>query len=131
MPPGPPAAWLRKPELRRFIRFLFVGGLNTLVGYLIFAALIMIGLPTTAAVVTGTILGVLFNFFSTGAVVFRNASGRLLPRFLAVYAVQMGLNIGAMTGLEEAGVHPLIGGAIVLPPLAVFTYFAMRKFVFS
>jgi putative flippase GtrA len=131
MSPGQPVAWLRKPELRRFVRFLFVGGLNTLVGYLIFAALILVGLPVAAAVVFGTILGVLFNFFSTGAVVFQNASGRLLPRFLGVYVAQMGLNIAAMTGLESAGVHPLVAGAFVLPPLAVFTYFAMRRFVFS
>ena len=131
MSPGQLAAWLRKPEARRFVRFLFIGGVNTLVGYLIFAALILVGLPTPAAVVVGTILAVLFNFFSTGTVVFQNASGRLLPRFVGVYVAQMGLNIAAMAVLEKAGFHPLIGGALLLLPLAVFTYLAMRRFVFS
>lgn len=128
---GGPAAWLRAGELRRFLTFLVIGGLNTLVGYGIFAALILAGLPTPAAVILGTILGVLFNFLSTGGVVFRNRAGRLLPRFLAVYAVQMGLNVAALTALERAGLHPLIAGALVLPPLVVFTYLSMRRFVFN
>jgi putative flippase GtrA len=128
---GGPAAWLRPGELRRFIRFLLVGALNTLVGYGIFAALILLGLATAAAIVVGTILSVLFNFLSTGRVVFGDGSGRRLPRFLAVYVVQMGLNVAAVTALERAGVDPLIGGFVVLPVLVVFTYLAMRRFVFS
>ncbi len=112
------------------MRFLFVGGLNTMVGYLIYAALILIGLPTPAAIVCSTVLGVLFNFFSTGTLVFQSRARRLLPRFIGVYVVQMMLGIAAITLLERAGVHPLIGGALMLPPLAVFTYFAMRRYVF-
>lgn len=126
-----PAAWLRDPELRRFLTFLVVGGLNTLIGYGLFAILILLGLPTAAAAVVGTILGVLFNFLTTGGVVFGNKAGRLLPRFIAVYAVQMSLNVAALKALEAAGVHPLIAGALLLPPLAIFTYFAMRRYVFS
>ncbi len=131
MADGGPAAWLRRGELRRFLTFLIVGGLNTLVGYGIFASLILLGLPTAAAIVLGTILAVLFNFLSTGSIVFKNRTGRLLPRFIGVYAVQMSLNIAAVRALENMGLGPLIAGAVVLPPLAVFTYLAMRWFVFS
>lgn len=123
-------ARLRDPEFRRFIRFLAVGGLNTLVGYLIFATLILIGLPTPAAIVLATVLGVLFNYVSTGGIVFRDRTGRLW-RFVAVYVVQTGLNIGGVTALERAGIHPLIGGFVVLPGLVVFTFLAMRRFVFT
>ncbi len=112
------------------MRFLAVGGLNTLVGYVIYAALILVGLPTAAAIVLATILGVLFNYVSTGGIVFRDRTGRL-PRFIAVYVVQMGLNIAGVTALERAGVNPLIGGFIVLPALVVFTFLAMRRFVFT
>jgi putative flippase GtrA len=127
---GNPLTWLRDPEFRRFIRFLVVGGLNTLVGYLIFAALILAGLPTPAAIVLATILGVLFNYLSTGGIVFRDRSGRLV-RFAAVYVVQMGLNIAGVTTLEQAGIPALIGGFVVLPVLVVFTFLAMRRFVFT
>ncbi len=125
-----PTAWLRDPELRRFVVFLVVGGLNTMVGYGLFAGLILLGLPITAAVVIGTVLGVLFNFLSTGTVVFRNSAARLLPRFIGVYVVQMGLNIAALHALTALGVHPLVAGALLILPLAAFTYAAMRRFVF-
>lgn len=128
---GRPSAWFRDPELRRFVTFLVVGGLNTLVGYGIFAALILLGLPSAAAVVLGTILAVLFNYLSTGKIVFSNKGSGVLPRFVAVYVVQMGLNIAALQALEAAGLHPLVAGALTLPFLAVFSYFAMRRFVFS
>jgi putative flippase GtrA len=121
---------VRDPEIRRFATFLVVGGVNTLFGYGLFAVLILLGLPTPAAVILGTILGLLFNFISTGGVVFKNRKARLLPRFIAVYAVQMGLSIAALHLLERAGMHPLVAGALILPPLAVFTYFALRRFVF-
>lgn len=127
---GGPAAWLHDQEFRRFFRFLVVGGVNTLVGYGIFAALILLGLPTAAAAIVGTVLGLLFNFVSTGGVVFKNRAGRLLPKFVAVYVVQMGINVAALHALETAGLHPLVAGAVVLPPLAIFTYFALRRFVF-
>ena len=127
---GGPAALLRDPEFRRFFRFLVVGGLNTLVGYAIFAALILLGLPTAAAAIVGTVLGLLFNFVSTGGVVFQNRAGRLLPKFVAVYVVQMGINVAALHALETVGLHPLVAGAVVLLPLAIFTYFALRRFVF-
>jgi putative flippase GtrA len=126
-----PLAWFRDPEFRRFVTFLAVGGLNTLVGYLIFGGLVLIGLSATAAIVVGTALGVTFNYFSTGGIVFRDRTAGKLPRFLAVYLVQMGLNIAAMRGLEHAGLHPLIAGAVLLPPLAIFTFLAMRRFVFT
>lgn len=126
-----PAEWLRNGELRRFLTFLAVGGLNTLVGYAIFAGLILLGVFVPAAVVISTILGILFNFLSTGRLVFGSRRGSLLPRFIAVYAVQMGLNIGAINALERVGVGPLVAGALVLPPLAIFTYLAMRRFVFT
>lgn len=130
MSSGNPLGWLRDPEVRRFIRFLVIGGLNTLVGYLIFATLILLGLTTQAAIVLATILGVLFNYLSTGGIVFHDRSGRLL-RFVSVYVVQMGLNIAGVTALENAGIPALIGGFIVLPVLVVFTFLAMRKFVFT
>jgi putative flippase GtrA len=112
------------------MKFLIVGGINTLFGYGLFAALILLGLPTPLAVVVGTILGLLFNFISTGGIVFKNRASRLLPRFIAVYVVQMGISVAALHVLETGGFHPLVAGALVLPPLAIFTYLALRRFVF-
>lgn len=119
-----------RPELAQFVRFLAVGVLNTAFGYLIFAALTLIGVSPGAAVVGGTILGVLFNFQSTGRLVFGASGGRLLPRFAAVYAVQALADIGLLHLALAHGVPVLIAQAVLLPPLVVITFFVMRRYVF-
>ena len=120
-----------RQDLGQFVRFIAVGGLNTAVGYLIFAALTLIGLPPNAAVVCGTILGVLFNFQSIGRLVFGNSARQLLPRFLAVYSIQALANIGLLHLAIVNGISVLIAQAVVLPPLVVLNFFLMRRFVFS
>ena len=54
----------------KFVRFLLVGVLNTLFGYFSFATLIIIGLDYKLAALLATIIGVLFNFQTTGRLVF-------------------------------------------------------------
>ena len=43
----------------KFIKFLFVGGLNTIFGYSVFALLIFMGLYLSFVVIIATILGIL------------------------------------------------------------------------
>jgi putative flippase GtrA len=52
-----------------FARFLLVGVLNTIFGYFLYGTLILIGLDYKLAVLLATILGVLFNFQTTGRLV--------------------------------------------------------------
>jgi len=113
------------------VLFLAVGGLNTLVGYGFFVAFHALGLELTPAVICATIAGVLFNFLSTGRIVFASRGMNLLPRFLAVYAVQCGLNLVMLHALLTAGLSILLAEAIAMALLAVATYLAMKKFVFA
>ena len=53
----------------KFARFLLVGVLNTLFSYFLYGTLILIGLDYKYAVLLVTILGVLFNFQTTGRLV--------------------------------------------------------------
>lgn len=115
---------------RLFLRFLLTGLVNTAVGYALFAALLLSGARPLLAVAMATALGALFNFLSIGIVVFRNADVMLLPRFLAVYVVQCGVNSAALSALAAIGVGPLIGQFLLLPPLAIVTFLAMRSMVF-
>jgi putative flippase GtrA len=117
-------------ELSRFVRFLLVGGLNTVVGYSLFAGFILLGANSLAALTGATVLGILFNFASTGRLVFGGGNARLLPPFLAVYGAQFLLNWAALNMLERAGLSPLLAQLLLLPPLAVATFLMMRRFVF-
>ena len=115
-----------------FLRFLVVGALNTAFGYSVYAALILLGLERFAAVLIGTVLGVLFNFKTTGRIVFRSHDNRLLLRFVLVYVVQYAFNVGLLELLcRGAGFGSLVGQAISLPLVVVLTYELNRRFVFA
>jgi putative flippase GtrA len=127
-PAAAPAAF--SPEVRRFVRFLAVGGLNTAFGYSLFAAFVLLGLGSGPALAAATVLGIAFNFRTTGRIVFASRDDRRLPRFLAVYAAQFLLNWSLLRGLEAAGMSPLLAQLILVGPIAVATYLMMAKFVF-
>ncbi len=121
----------RAAEVRQFIKFLIVGGLNTLVGYAIFSAFILIGTASAVAVIATTIIGALFNFASTGWIVFRSSETTLLPRFMIVYAGQGVVNIAMLRALETIGFTPLVAQALLLPLITILSFAAMRQFVFN
>lgn len=122
---------IRQHGFWQFVRFLAVGSLNFAFYYSIFAGLHLLGLAPTQAVVIATVIAVLFNFFTTGQMVFGNRRAQLLPRFISVYVVQTFLNIGSLRLLVAAGVPVLIAEALVIGVLAVLTFFALKRFVFS
>ena len=115
----------------RFVRFLAVGGLNMAVGYALFAGLLFVGLPVTGALALATVLGVLFNYQSVGRLVF-GGDGRdgTLVAFALVYGAQFMLNLAALRLLAAAGLSAFLAQALVLPVLAVMTFFALRRWVF-
>lgn len=116
--------------MTRFLKFLAVGGLNTLFGYSLFAVFILLDLSTPLALAGSTILGVLFNFITFGRVVFANGDPRLLPRFILFYLGQFAVNLAALRGLESVGLGPIFAQLLLLPPLSVACFILMRKLVF-
>lgn len=114
---------------RRLMKYLAAGGINTLFGYGVYSALVLLGMLPHAAVVVGGILGTLFNFLTTSAV-FRSRDARRLPRFLLIYAAMIGLNVLLVDRLMHAGLGPLVAQAIALP-IFVLTFYVMRRFVFA
>lgn len=121
----------RHPEMRRFALFIGIGSINFLFYYSVFALLHFMGASPTGAVIVATAIGVLFNFCTTGRVVFRSGNLRLLPRFIGVYVVQCSLNVLFLRLLIAGGVPVLIAEAFVVGVLAVFTFLALRKWVFG
>ncbi len=115
---------------RQFVRFLLVGVLNTAFGYLCFAAFVWGGLHYAWALLLATVAGVLFNFLTTGRLVFGATGGGALARFVAVYAVVYTANVAGLAMLSKVGVTTYAGGAMLLLPVAFLSYFLNKKFVF-
>jgi putative flippase GtrA len=124
-------AIIRKFWSVRFFRFLVVGGINTLFGYLVYAGFILLNLHFSLAVLLSLILGIIFNFFTTGRIVFNNRKSSLIIRFFGVYAVYYLLNVSLLKLLMAQGFNSLVSGAITALPLAAVSYFLSRVFVFT
>lgn len=115
----------------RFIKFLFVGVLNTLFGYTVFALFNFLGLHYTLSTLLATVLGILFNFKTTGCIVFKNGNNKLLFRFILVYSFTYIFTIAVLSGLDALNLNNMyINYALLLPVNAIFSYTLMKKFVF-
>jgi putative flippase GtrA len=116
--------------LTPFLRFMLTGLLNTGFGYAIYATLVLTGMPLWLAVAGSTVLGVVFNFYSYGSIVFGNTTVRVMPRFLGFYAALGLANYVALKMLVGWGLGPLVSQAVLVPVFALIAYASMRTLVF-
>jgi putative flippase GtrA len=123
---------LRKLFGIRILRFLLVGGLNSLFGFTVFSLIACLGGRTWQAILGGNLAGILFNFFTIGGVVFRDLSLRRLPFFVFAYILLLVLNIESISLLTSVcQIDRITAQAFLTVPLAILSFFVMSKFVFS
>jgi putative flippase GtrA len=119
-------------EARRIARFIAVGIMNTAFAYAVFALLVLAGLRPQPSLLIATVLGVAFNFFSFGKLVFsRKSTPGAAGRFVVVYLVSYGMNASLLEVLiARMGLLPLVAQLICLPAVVALNYVLMRTFVF-
>ena len=115
----------------QLVKFLIVGGINTLFGYLIFAFFIFINFHYSLAALISTIAGIIFNFNTTGRLVFNNRNNRLIFRFFGVYLIIYGLNILFLKLLGSMQMSMFIAGAVIILPVAVIAFLLNKYLVFN
>jgi len=115
----------------QFCRFLFVGGINTIFGYSVFALFIFLKLHYSIASLLATILGILFNFKTTGYIVFKNKSGGCIWRFFCVYILTYFCGVGFLAVFNYFKISNYTAGAILLFPMAILTFVLQKYFVFK
>lgn len=116
---------------RQFIRFLVIGGINTLFGYGVFASFLFVGFHYAIAALMGTLLGVLFNFVTTGRLVFNNRNNYLIFKFVITYGIVYGLNLLGLKVFNLFRVSNYLAGAILILPTAVIAFLLNKKWVFA
>ncbi|MEI7690642.1 MAG: GtrA family protein [bacterium] len=116
---------------KRFIKFLFVGGLNTIFGYGLFAFFIFLHLNYIVAITLGTFIAILFNFKTTGLIVFKNNDNKLILKFFGVYLVVYFLNVVGLWIFNQFDISNYIAGAVLVFPVAIVSFLLMRKIVFK
>ncbi|TAN34191.1 GtrA family protein [Patescibacteria group bacterium] len=122
---------LRRIFENKFIRFLAVGGINTIFGYGVFALMIFFGLHYALAALLATILGVLFNFQTVGRLVFASYRRDLLFKFVGVYAFTYLINLVFLCFLNLKGVSNYVSGAILILPMAFIAFYLNKRFVYE
>lgn len=115
----------------QFLKFILVGGLNSLFGYSLFALLIALGLHYGYALFLATCIGVLFNFKSTGTFVFKNSSNTFLLRFILLYVFIYLFNLAAIKIFNLFLNNLYLSGIISMMLSALLTYYYSKKYVFS
>ncbi|MFA9287060.1 GtrA family protein [Comamonas sp. SY3] len=127
----PSLPWMRKLMQVKLLRFLLVGVLNAAFGYGCFAGFLYLGLHYSAALLLATVLGVAFNFKSTGALVFGSKNNKLIFRFVAGYGVVYGANVAGIAALKLLGVEPYLAGMALIVPMALLSFVINNRFVFN
>ena len=115
----------------RFIRYLFVGFINTVFGYSLFALLIYLHLHYVLASLFATILGVLFNFKTIGRIVFKSCNNTFIKKFFAVYAFTYLLNIGGLSVFSLYHVNMYVAGLMLMVLITPVSFLLNRSFVFK
>ena len=108
-----------------------MGGLNTVFGFTIYSVFILLHLHYIFAALLGQICGILFNFKTTGTIVFKNKDNRLIFRFFAVYLITYLITIGLLKIFDIYDIGSLVAGAIIILPIAFLSFLLNKKFVFN
>ncbi len=113
----------------KFFKFLFVGALNTLFGYALYAFFVAIGLKANLALFFQYILGILWNFKTTGTIVFKNNNNRLIFKFFLSYIFTFTINSFALNFLIKY-LNEYIAQAVLVLPVAVISFLIFKFWVF-
>lgn len=104
--------------------------LNTTFGYCMYAAGIFAGLAPEIALLLTFAAAILFNYLTTGRLVFQSSGTRHFPKFAFAYLLIYCINALALRAVLNLGIQPLLAQAIVLPPIVLCTFLIMKLFVF-
>ena len=116
----------------KFIRFVLVGGINTLFGIGVYTLMVYIGTPYIWAALISHVLGVLFNFATTGHLVFENNDKKLIFKFVIGYVFVYIINISFNTSCQRLfGWNDYIAGICSAIPTALCSFMILKYFVFK
>lgn len=115
---------------QQFFIFILVGILNTFFGYCCYAFFIFLGLSYPLALAYSTILGVLFNFKTTGKLVFKNSNNRLIFKFVSVYLCTYFFNMTLIGFLTRLSFDLYLAGFIAVFPSAILGFILNKTLVF-
>jgi len=111
-------------------RFVVVGVLNTAFSYLFYAALVLAHIDYRLALTICSVVAVVWNFNTTGRLVFGNRRQALIFKFIIGYGAIYLINLGLLIMLARLGIGELARQAVALPVVVVLSFMLNRGWVF-
>ncbi|MEN9917162.1 MAG: hypothetical protein RLY40_1094 [Pseudomonadota bacterium] len=121
---------LDKDLQKQFIIFLFVGAMNTIFGYSIFAFLIFVNTPYYLALFFAALLGLIFNFITTGRIVFKNKGFSIFYKFMTVSMLLYFINITLIKIINRNINNFYISGLLSISFTAILSFYLNTR-IFS
>lgn len=115
----------------QFLRFILVGGFNTILAYAVYALALALGLLYPAANFIALVTGILISFTMQGKYVFNRLDYRSLWRFLLCWLLIYCVNIAIIGELIEYRLDPYAAGAMALPVIVLISFMVQKHFVFT
>jgi len=120
------------PLVRQMFRYLLVGGINTIVGFGIYSFFIFLGANFMIAAFVSQIIGMIFNYFSYGKVVFKEKLNiETLIKYAIVYTVLYLISITVLFLLQKLGLNAYGAGLCNLFLSIVLSFILNRTLVFN
>jgi putative flippase GtrA len=124
-----PESWFYRLEHAAW--FIFVGGLNTGLSYVIFVLLLnLFSLPRTFALLGAYGLGMVIAYHSFSRFVFRTGVKGAVPRFVFAYILLYLSNKGLLDAVVGFGLGEELGQFLLLPVVALLSYLLNKILVF-
>ena len=115
---------------KQFIAFLFVGVINTLFGYGVYAFFIFIGFHYLYASLFARLLGFVFNFFTMGKLVFKKLYLKLIKKFIVFNIFTYLIFIILIKLFSLCKINVYISGLIASGFMAILSYLINKYLVF-
>lgn len=116
------------------LRFIGVGGINTVFAYLVYAFMAgVLDMGAQRALLLSWMVSVTFSYLTFRLFVFTDGdrSFKTYLRFIPLYAALLAINALALTVLVDmAGWNKLVAQAVIVPCCAALSFIANRAFVF-
>lgn len=111
-----------------YLRFLIAGGINTLFGFALYSALVLVWGRPELSLALASLAGVAFNFYSYKKIGFGHKGANRYVSFVLVYAIIFTLNLALLSFLKGQ-IVPLVADAWGLRPAYILAQFCALMLV--
>lgn len=110
-----------------FLRFLAVGVLNTVFGYLLFGFFLWVGLRPQPALAAAFAGGVIWNYVTHARLVFDTRGLARLPAYALAYFGLYGVNALGLQVLLSTGLSPFLAQGVLVLPVAMLAFVVVGR----